>query len=74
MFLSGWTSAGQNSWRLRRHGKETFCGGNALLEQAVQVMQEHLKIVPAPQVELSPLGYDTALFGAIATAIHGLED
>lgn len=59
---------------IRLGGGVALGGGQAFLEQAVQVMQEHLKIVAAPQVELSPLGYDTALYGAIAAAIYGLED
>jgi hypothetical protein len=37
-------------------------------------MRENLKIVPPPEVSLSHLGYDTALYGAISIAIHGLND
>lgn len=47
--------------------------GDGLIERARQVMEEHLRIVPIPQVRLSPLGYDTALLGAVGIAIHGLE-
>ena len=36
---------------------------------AREVMEAHLRLVPAPQVELSQLGYDTALHGAIALAL-----
>jgi predicted NBD/HSP70 family sugar kinase len=47
-------------------------GGEAFIEQARQVMTDHLNLVPAPILQLSSLGYDTALYGAIAVAIHGL--
>ena len=46
-------------------------GGEAFVSQARQVMEAHLKLVPAPQVNLSSLGYDTPLLGAIAIAIDG---
>jgi glucokinase len=44
-------------------------GGEKFIQAAREVMQEHLKLVPAPQVALSRLGYDTALRGAIAMAL-----
>jgi len=44
-------------------------GGEHLIQTATKVMEEHLKLVPAPQVILSRLGYDTALRGAIALAL-----
>jgi hypothetical protein len=44
-------------------------GGGSFIQTARQVMEEHLKLVPAPRVELSHLGYDTALRGAIAIAL-----
>jgi len=44
-------------------------GGETFINAAKQVMEEHLKLVPAPQVSLSNLGYDTALRGAIAMAL-----
>jgi len=47
--------------------------GEKLINAAARVMIEHLKIVPAPIVRLSRLGYDTALIGAIAAAINGIE-
>jgi predicted NBD/HSP70 family sugar kinase len=47
--------------------------GSRLLDAAGAVMRDHLRIVPAPALRLSRLGYDTALMGAIAVAIHGLE-
>jgi len=47
-------------------------GGDRLLKTAVHTMKEHLKLVPAPAVRISHLGYDTALAGAIYIAIHGL--
>ena len=43
-------------------------GGARLLNAADQVMAERLKLVPAPEVRLSRLGYDTALLGSIAIA------
>jgi glucokinase len=48
-------------------------GGEQLISGAVKHMKERLHIVPAPQVCLSRLGHDTALSGAIAIAIHGIE-
>lgn len=48
-------------------------GGEKLLSKARAVMQEHLKIVPAPEIHLSRLGYDTALTGAVYIAIYGIE-
>ena len=44
-------------------------GGEFFIHSAGWVMEEHLKLVPAPQVGLSHLGYDTALRGAIALAM-----
>jgi len=44
-------------------------GGEKFIQSARDVMKEHLKLVPAPQVGLSRLGYDTALRGAIAMAL-----
>lgn len=49
-------------------------GGSQLIDTARQVMEQHLKLVPVPQVRLSRLGYDTALRGTIALAMRGLED
>jgi predicted NBD/HSP70 family sugar kinase len=46
-------------------------GGEALLERARQVMIDHLRLVPAPALRLSQLGYDTALLGAIELARQG---
>ena len=46
-------------------------GGERFVSQARQVMKDHLKLVPAPQVNISSLGYDTALMGTIALAIDG---
>lgn len=48
-------------------------GGDRLIGSAVKVMTGHLNIVAAPTVRLSHLGYDTALMGTIAIAMHGLE-
>jgi glucokinase len=46
-------------------------GGERLLAVARQVMAEHLRLVPIPDIRLSELGYDTALRGAIAIARLG---
>ncbi len=48
--------------------------GEKLLAPARLVMQQHLKIVPAPQVRVSCHGYNTALVGALAAARLGLGD
>jgi predicted NBD/HSP70 family sugar kinase len=47
-------------------------GGERLLRAARGVMKDHLRLVPAPEVRLSRLGYDTALMGAIVVAMEGL--
>jgi len=44
-------------------------GGENLLGTAREVMANGLKLVPAPEVRLSALGYDTALYGTIALAM-----
>jgi hypothetical protein len=44
-------------------------GGAKLLDRATQVMHDHLKLVPAPEVRLSTLGYHTALLGSVAMAL-----
>jgi predicted NBD/HSP70 family sugar kinase len=46
-------------------------GGDRLIATARRVMTERLRLVPAPEVRLSGLGYDTALRGALAVAMHG---
>jgi predicted NBD/HSP70 family sugar kinase len=48
-------------------------GGEPFLQRAVETMRSHLRLVPAPQVRLSRLGYDTALIGALWIARLGLE-
>lgn len=48
-------------------------GGEAFVVEATRVMAEHLRLVAPPQVRLSRLGYDTALMGTLAVAMHGLE-
>ena len=48
-------------------------GGARLLDTASRVMRERLYLVPAPEVRLSGLGYDTALLGAVAVARLGIE-
>jgi predicted NBD/HSP70 family sugar kinase len=48
-------------------------GGEAFVAEATRVMTEHLRLVTPPQVRLSRLGYDTALMGTLAVAMHGLE-
>ena len=54
---------------IRIGGGVAVGGGETFIEAAKQVMEEHLKLVPAPNVSLSHLGYDTALRGAIAMAL-----
>jgi predicted NBD/HSP70 family sugar kinase len=48
-------------------------GGDRLLGQARRVMAERLRLVAAPELRLSRLGYDTALHGAIELARRGLS-
>ena len=47
-------------------------GGETFIQSAEQVMCAHLRLVPAPMVKLSSLGYDTALIGALVVARVGL--
>lgn len=54
---------------IRIGGGVAVGGGESFIQSATKVMEEHLKLVPAPQVSLSRLGYDTALRGAIALAL-----
>ena len=54
---------------IRIGGGVAVGGGEKFILAARNVMEERLKLVPAPQVELSRLGYDTALRGAIAMAL-----
>src|SRR5215208_3986979 len=54
---------------IRIGGGVAVGGGETFIDAAKQVMEEHLKLVPHPQVSLSNLGYDTALRGAIAMAL-----
>lgn len=57
---------------IRVGGGVAVGGGEAFLARAAEVMRSHLFLVPPPRVELSSLGYDTALIGAVTIAIHGL--
>lgn len=54
---------------IRLGGGVAVGGGENFIQASKSVMEEHLKLVPPPQVELSHLGYDTALRGAIAMAL-----
>jgi predicted NBD/HSP70 family sugar kinase len=54
---------------IRIGGGVAVGGGEGFIRAAAEVMREHLILVPAPQVELSRLGYDTALRGAVALAL-----
>jgi glucokinase len=54
---------------IRIGGGVAVGGGENFIQAAKRVMEGHLKLVPAPRVELSHLGYDTALRGAIAMAL-----
>jgi predicted NBD/HSP70 family sugar kinase len=49
-------------------------GGEKLIQKAAVVMQDHLRLVPPPEVRLSTLGYDTALLGALTIAKKGLTE
>jgi len=48
-------------------------GGEKLLDQARRVMAANLRLVPAPAIQLSQLGYDTALMGALTASFRGIE-
>jgi len=52
-------------------GISYYCG-ERLLIPAQKYMLEHLKLVRAPTLRISPFGYETALFGAVNIAINGL--
>ena len=54
---------------IRIGGAVALGGGEYFIQAAREVMKERLKLVPAPQVALSRLGYDTALRGAVAMAL-----
>jgi predicted NBD/HSP70 family sugar kinase len=56
---------------IRIGGGVALGGGADLIGKARKVMEQHLKLVPPPQIALSDLGYDTALRGAIAMALPG---
>lgn len=58
---------------IRIGGGVAVGGGENFILAARKIMEEHLKLVPPPQVELSRLGYDTALHGAIALALPERE-
>ncbi len=58
---------------IRIGGGVAIGGGEKFIAAARGVMEEHLKLVPAPRVELSRLGYDTALRGAIAMALSASQ-
>lgn len=55
-------------------GGVSIGAGERLLAIARRTMRQNLKIIPEPEVRLSRLGYDTALFGAMALALYGLAD
>lgn len=59
---------------IRIGGGVALGGGEKFIQASKEVMEEHLKLVPVPQVELSTLGYDSALLGAISIAIRGIRD
>jgi len=47
--------------------------GRKLLGPATDAAKRNLKIVPFPNIEIASLGYDSALMGAVALAIHGVD-
>lgn len=57
---------------IRIGGGVAVGGGDRFISAAREVMEEYLRLVPAPAVELSRLGYDTALRGSIALAMSSL--
>ncbi len=57
---------------IRIGGGVAVGGGESFISKVRDVMEEHLRLVPAPRVELSQLGYDTALRGSIALALSTL--
>ena len=59
---------------IRIGGGVAVGGGEKFIAAARKVMEDHLKLVPSPQVGLSDLGYDTALRGAIAMALLDPND
>lgn len=59
---------------IRVGGGVAVGGGDAFIAEAAQVMRDRLYLVPAPKVELSRLGYDTALIGAITIAVRGMAE
>ncbi len=55
-------------------GGGVACGrGEKLLAPARKILEDHIRIVPLPEVRISHLGYHTAIKGCIAVAMHGLE-
>jgi predicted NBD/HSP70 family sugar kinase len=54
---------------IRIGGGVAIGGAEHFISLAQRVMDQHLRLVPVPRVELSHLGYDTALRGAIALAL-----
>lgn len=55
-------------------GGGVACGrGEPLLCRAREIFARHLRLVPAPALSISRLGYHTAILGALAIAQHGLE-
>ncbi|MEJ2634059.1 MAG: ROK family protein [Calditrichia bacterium] len=45
--------------------------GELLATRISEVMERYLKIIPQPEIRLSKLGYETALYGAVALAMRG---
>lgn len=52
-------------------GGVAWGAGERLLDPARRVLQDNLRLVPAPRLRLSRLGYDTALLGALQLARQG---
>ncbi len=48
-------------------------GGSRLIEGAMTVLEENVKIVPIPKLRLSKLGYDSSLWGAYALSLLALK-
>ena len=54
-------------------GGVAYGGGERFIDAARAVMVERLRLVAAPEVRLSRLGYDTTLLGAIELARQGVR-
>ncbi|MCH2174235.1 MAG: ROK family protein [Lentisphaeria bacterium] len=54
-------------------GAISYERGQKLIDGIIKVITNNMKIMNVPRIKLSDLGYETAIKGAIAIAIHGLN-